>query len=260
MQPGKERLSVRPASPPPAVSERSVVGEVERWTKVGIGIFGFLYVLGFLVHTLYLASYGVAAMNLLRIQYIMAGVWALMPMALIIGFYFWVSYAVESRKPGTHYAYSAAVASIAFVGIVGLAVSPFDEIFTLPPHAGVDVAWMIGLVVVLIGLVVVLARQIKEGARIDWIIALLAIASVGYVVRFSHLVYPGIPASIGGGRPINVRFAISDEMKRIVPIDVARTYPLLMTTDRSFTVLDRGHPVELSRDAVKAILYETPKH
>lgn len=267
MQPARERLSVRPPSPPPAVSERSVIDDIERWTKMAIGAFGFLYVLGFLVHTLYLASYGVAAMNLLRIQYIMAGVWALMPMALIIGSYLWVMNVVESTRketkprPESHYLLVIGMALLGFIGVIGLAISPFAEIFTQPQNVStIDLLWTIGLVVLLIVLVLGIAKEIKRHASIGWIVTLLAIVFVGYVVRFSRLVYPGIPASIGGGRPINVRFAISDEMKRVIPIDNARTYPLLMTTERTYTVLDHGRPVEISRDAVKAIIYEMPKH
>jgi preprotein translocase subunit Sss1 len=57
--------------------------QFEQWTKIAVAVVAIVYVVGFIVHTLYLGAYGVLAVSLLRAQYILAGVWLLAPFALI---------------------------------------------------------------------------------------------------------------------------------------------------------------------------------
>src|SRR5262245_10856947 len=71
---------------------------LEQWTKATVGAVGILYVLGFLVHTLYLGSYGITVVNLLRTQYILAGAWLMMPPVLLCALGVFVFSVVEDRR------------------------------------------------------------------------------------------------------------------------------------------------------------------
>src|ERR1700687_2555981 len=50
--------------------------------RIGIGIVGLLYVLGFLVVTFHLSQFGVAPVTWVRPQYLLAGIWCLLPVLL----------------------------------------------------------------------------------------------------------------------------------------------------------------------------------
>src|SRR5580700_6136656 len=47
--------------------------------RIGVGMVGLLYVLGFLVVTFHLSQFGVAPVTWLRPQYLLAGIWCLLP-------------------------------------------------------------------------------------------------------------------------------------------------------------------------------------
>jgi hypothetical protein len=58
--------------------------------KIALGVLGMFYVTGLIVVSTHLNQYGVFSLNLLRVNYIMAGIWALLPIfvsltILIIG-------------------------------------------------------------------------------------------------------------------------------------------------------------------------------
>jgi hypothetical protein len=50
--------------------------------RIGVGIVGLLYALGFLVVTFHLSQFGVAPVTWLRPQYLLAGIWCLLPAVL----------------------------------------------------------------------------------------------------------------------------------------------------------------------------------
>jgi hypothetical protein len=50
--------------------------------KVGVSIVGLLYALGFLVVTFHLSEFGVAPVTWLRPQYLLAGIWCLLPLLI----------------------------------------------------------------------------------------------------------------------------------------------------------------------------------
>jgi hypothetical protein len=53
--------------------------------RIGVAIVGLLYALGFLVVTYHLSQFGVAAVAWLRPQYLLAGIWCLLPVLLFAG-------------------------------------------------------------------------------------------------------------------------------------------------------------------------------
>ena len=50
--------------------------------KAGLSIVGLLYALGFLVVTFHLSKFGVAPVTWLRPQYLLTGIWCLLPLLL----------------------------------------------------------------------------------------------------------------------------------------------------------------------------------
>jgi hypothetical protein len=53
--------------------------------RIGVGIVGMFYALGFLVVTFHLSRFGVAPVTWLRPQYLLAGIWCLLPLLLFAG-------------------------------------------------------------------------------------------------------------------------------------------------------------------------------
>jgi len=94
-------------------------------------------------------------------------------------------------------------------------------------------------------------------------VALLLMIVLCYVLWFSVRIYPLIPFSLGGGKPLTVAFIegekkMPDEIqkadrsaKRSVP------YKLLLATDKSFVVVSPSNKelsVEISRDSVAGMI------
>jgi len=90
-------------------------------------------------------------------------------------------------------------------------------------------------------------------------LALLLMIVLCYAVWFSARVYPLIPFSLGGGKPLIVAFF---EGEKKMPDEIQRAgqsskrsvpYQLLLETDRSFVVVtpsDKERCIEISRDSV----------
>jgi hypothetical protein len=65
----------------------SDISFLESLSKLFAISIGFLYLLGFLIVASHLSRYGVASFDLLQLQYLIAGVWALGPPVLLGGIY-----------------------------------------------------------------------------------------------------------------------------------------------------------------------------
>jgi hypothetical protein len=249
--------------PPPVHDEKSTPlrDRIEQWSKIAVASVAIVYVLGFVVHTLYLGSYGLAAMNLLRAQYILAGVWLLSPLAVIAGGIAWVFYVrVQDADMGAPKTSVPSAIVIYLVGVLA-ATAPFLRFVDTPQLDPGDVLGLFLILVLMLasaGVIVYAATSGRRhslakilGAAVFSIFTFLA-----YTSRFATLLYPAISSVVGGGKPATVRFIV--DAKDALPIDPKQTYPLLVTTDHSFIVLDRGRATELPRDKIKAVLYEPP--
>jgi len=94
-------------------------------------------------------------------------------------------------------------------------------------------------------------------------LALLVMIVASYAVWFSVRIYPLIPFSLGGGKPLTVMFLEGDKrmpdgIERPEP-DAKRSVPykLLLSTDRYYVVvspLPNERSMEISRDAVAGII------
>ena len=52
--------------------------------KITIGLAGFCYVIGLIVVTVHLRAYGLNSLDLPQLHYVMAGVWAMLPILLTV--------------------------------------------------------------------------------------------------------------------------------------------------------------------------------
>src|SRR5262245_51065517 len=119
---------------------------LEQWTKATVGAVGILYVLGFLVHTLYLGSYGITVVNLLRTQYILAGAWLMMPPVLLCALGVFVFSVVEDRRdPKKGRIRAAAGGILMFAVLIFVAILPLWPVFDMPPRVTGHALWWLFL-------------------------------------------------------------------------------------------------------------------
>jgi len=235
--------------------------QIEQWSKIAVASVAIVYVLGFVVHTLYLGSYGVAAVNLLRAQYILAGVWLLAPLVLIGGCFAWVIFVREQDAEMGVKKTSVPVAIVTYIVGVLAASTPFLR-FVYVPQLGARDAFAFVMILLFLfassGYVVYASRSgpnVSVARRLG-VAVFATFTFLAYTSRFATLLYPAISSVVGGGKPATVRFVV--DAKDELPIDPKQKYPLLVATERSIVVLDRGHATEISRDKVRAVLYEPP--
>jgi hypothetical protein len=106
-------------------------------------------------------------------------------------------------------------------------------------------------------------RMINRSHAAPFYLTFLIMIVISYAVWFSARIYPLIPFSFGGGRPLTVVFfegkeKMPDEIqkpdqsaKRSIP------YKLILTTDRSYVVVspsDRELGMEISRESVAGMV------
>ena len=65
---------------------------VEQLSKIGIAGLSFTYALGFIAASLYFARYSVSSLSLIRVQYILAGIWLLLPILTTLFVLVWIVY------------------------------------------------------------------------------------------------------------------------------------------------------------------------
>jgi hypothetical protein len=249
--------------PPPAHDAKSTPlrEQLEQWSKIAVAAVAIVYVCGFLVHTLYLGAYGLAAMNLLRAQYILAGVWLLSPLVLIGGCIAWVIFVREQdAELGSKKTTVPAAVAGYFVGVLA-AIAPFLR-FVYMPRIGARDALGLVLIFVLMfacaGLVLYASQSslTVSIARRLGVAVFATFTFLAYTSRFATMIYPSISSVVGGGKPATVRLVV--DPKEALPIDPKQSYPLLVATDHSIIVFDHGRAMEISRDKIKAVLYEAP--
>lgn len=252
--------------------DRSLAGQIESLTKIGLLLIGALYVLGFAVNALYLARFGVSPMSLVRAQYILAGLWLVAPFGVAAILVAIVTYAVgEELETAGHgsgkpsYLKVALGAATIVGGVVILSTLALANIELPSSHAGVTfavgrrVAARLTLFVLLLtvcggGTIAALRRRVAvkwigHVGRLVGLAALGLIFLAGYVGYFAANVYPLIPALIGGGAPVRVELTLKDGTRRVAP--------LLLANEQTVIILDpRQKAVELKRDEVASLTYE----
>jgi len=242
--------------------------------KQGTSIVAAVYAVGYLVVTFRLAQSGVTPIAWLRLQYLTAGIWCLLPFALFScavafgGFVFfepwmksWSRGVMDVPRRTLNYRYvKGSVLSVVMLFCVFSLISGFLEKFlSLPASSGwwkpsYDITMKLGLLAVLTAAATLFAivptPKVKEEPvekavsqffwNVLWVFGAIALW-VRYIFYFSITVYPAIPPSLGGGRPQAVVFVI-DPTEHSSPVlaDSSRThsipYKLLLQTENSYVV------------------------
>ena len=251
---------------------------LELLSKVFAVALTVLYLLGFFVVASYLSRYGVASFSLLQIQYLIAGVWALGPPVLFACLLFVERRFGERAAPETTGKFNWRRFGISSV-IQGLPSSLLLVLFAVIPNVSDSMTWGIGVRLFLFFWTMVtcvqlflLSYQVDTGKETWWAnrshaapfyLASLLMIVLGYSLWFSARIYPLIPFSLGGGKPLTVAFfegekKMPDEIQRPDP-SAKRSIPykLLLATDKYFVVLspsDKERSVEISRDSVAGMI------
>ncbi len=249
----------------------------ESLSKIFAVVLGVLYLLGFLVVASYLSRFGVSSFSVLQLQYLIAGTWVLGPPLVhasivytsqrfsdraspITGKFNWRRFLISSCLTGTP---------------TGL----FFALLLAIPKVLEGLTWGKGLRLIAFYLGMVICAQMfwssrqagtdKESFFINrrdaapFYLALLLMIVISYAVWFSVRIYPLIPFSLGGGRPLTVEFF---EGEKRMPDEIKRNdqstkrsipYKLLLATDKSYVVVspsDKERSVEISRDSVAGMV------
>jgi hypothetical protein len=238
-------------------------------------IAGILYLCGFAIVAGHLSRYGVSSFSVIQLQYLIAGTLALAPpIAMML--------VQEARKRFEQRAYPDVVKKFnwrRFLFSMLLGGIPFGILVTLMAASGVpsQMSWWHGIKYYLFFMAIDFTQTLcwtswripkeQEGFFINrdappfYLSLFLCIVGL-YVLWFSKNIYPLIPYSFGGGRPLTVVFIpgekklpdglkLDQSSKRSVP------YKLLATTDKYYVVLSQEPgqlSIELSRDYVAEMI------
>ncbi|WP_420128781.1 hypothetical protein [Longimicrobium sp.] len=244
--------------------------------KAGGLIIGVLYGLGFLVVTLHLSQYHVLPFGLLRVQYLLAGIWVLVPLATVVVPLIWVAAVLHNEYQQKKVIQHGRVKRIVFhakkllfalaVAIGWLNVAGQMFVFSAPEfrvhwqsieavslikYAGVILAYGTLMASTVYSTFLFLGDVDGEHLRASandllWGIAFGSFSfmlSIGYIMHFSTSAYPHIPAVLGGGAPVEVVMLPEDadsiplRNRVTAAIKQAHVYYLLLETDQAYVLL-----------------------
>jgi hypothetical protein len=212
-----------------------LVKRLEWAGKVTAAVTAIIYILGLVVVTLHLGRYGASGLGLLHEQYVVAGIWVLVPpvIATLLIAAAYVA-AVTESQPDQKSRYPRWLSAL--FAVIGVVIG-------YPVIAGYFLSFVSGVSVginttdlVLIGagatfFAVIAAAFLAGGlgmvgstSNYYRVVGLSLIVFgifpvVGYVGYFTKNVYPKIPASIGGGEPVRIRILLGSEKNEDVIVE-----------------------------------------
>jgi hypothetical protein len=240
---------------------------------------GFIYLVGFLVVTRHLSSYGVSSFAVFQLQYLVAGVWVVAPIAVMAlmqrAAQRFADRALSVQREGDTIPWRrrfivACVTSVpgalligATVGFVGNIeganwhVGAFLFIFYIAMLSSGDLLWLSW-------------TSPQQGKQTWWAnrhatpfyATLLMSIFLTYVSFFAVRIYPLVPYSLGGGKPLTVVFLmgdrnVSDFLATGKSSHTSAPYKLLATTEKTFVILptdSNQESIEFNRDAVLGVV------
>lgn len=260
--------------------------------KTLLGIIGICYVIGLCVVSVYLNNYGIHSLSLLRVNYITAGVWAILPILISLFTFFAVIGIFESlrrRKRRRHDASSESSEMKASLKgkLTWSMISNWFLFGSLTIVVGVLLGielsgkWLLAL---LTGSFVVLSflplfhlftrpavpGTLGRSIRIGSILILAVLILFLHILVFANRVYRTIPSQIGGGGAQRVQ-VIFDEGKlpsvlmeasaNSQGIQQSKDVWLLFVTDQEYVFIvkdadNKEFSIGIQRDGVKMILYK----
>jgi hypothetical protein len=241
---------------------------------VGLGL---LYLLGFLVVASYLSRYGVASFDVLQLQYLIAGIWAIGP-PVLLGSIYHIQHRFEERAAPDvgKFNWRRVGISTVFSGVpAGAAFSLLASV----PNVRENMTWSTGirLFSFYIGIWMIaelfwISRQVPQELETWWrnkshaaplYLSAIFVLVLGYAIWFAVRIYPLIPFSLGGGKPLMISFF---EGEKRMPEEVQKPtgsakrsipYKLLITTDKYYVVVSPSsdeRALQVSRDSVAGIV------
>ena len=253
-----------------------MIKRLEDATKAGAAIVAVIYLFGFLVNALHLGKYGVSGIGLLRVRYVLAGVWVTLPFVALAMITAMIAYVVtfeyDSKEPRTRRWHMKKLGSVltslaGFAIILSLVLSyvwsqvPITAVHERGVRAAIGPLALLAMLIWFFGAVIYAAvtHRIDESPRLELVTAVgfstfLIIAVLAYLVYFASRVYPHLPAVLGGGAPLPVQFVL----KGPSTLQPKKPYELLLVTDSAVVVRDGDHAIEVSRDAIETIIYPAP--
>jgi len=256
-----------------------ILDSLSKCVAVAVGV---IYLIGFLVVSAHLSRYGVSSFSVLQLQYLIAGSWLLGPPIVFISLFGGESFKERAAPLHSEKTDWPRFVFVSLVGIIPFAM--FYGLLAAIPGIWENFTWGIGFRVFLFYFALWLCGHYllnawrvqteketwlvnRRHAAPFYLILLLAIA-LGYVFWFSARIYPLIPFSLGGGRPLTIAFIagekkLPDEIKADISLKRSIPYQLLVTTDRSYVVVSQEpneKSIEVSRDSVGGIVVLEESH
>lgn len=266
-------------SPPPSEPAKKAGGKllevIESLGKAVLAATALTYVAGYLVVCLHSAQFGVSSLELVKPHYILAGLWLLFPL-VSIGVMTTFAVAVMSSSRGltpnkaprsSWRLWLKRLAWGMFMCLSLLSIMIVALLMLLPrPRALPDIEQIVeysstvrelaGSFLWITGFAFfghmfwrashTAAHKDKEALRSIAVVfaVFLLFVSLEYLIWFSRKLYPIIPQSVGGGRPIVVRLIYpSISADRILPVAEARlSQPCLLLFEQSDSLVVRFPP------------------
>jgi len=254
------------------------IGFLESLSKSFAVALGVVYVFGFVVVASYLSRFGVSSFSALHLQYLVAGIWLLAP-PTIFSCLTLASERFDARAapdvPGRFNWRRVAVANLLTTLPSGL----FFGLLASVPNVVENLTWGTGIRFFLFNMVMMNLVQLFwislkiETSRETWwrnrahaapfYFSFPFVIVTAYAVWFSVRLYPLIPFSMGGGRPLSVSFIEGDKN---MPDEIQRSdksskrsiaYKLLFSTDKYYVVVSpspKERSIEISRDSVAGMV------
>jgi hypothetical protein len=262
--------------------KRDDLSLIDQASKLLAVCIGLLYLIGFLVVTSYLSRFGVSSFSVLQLQYLVVGVWVLAPPVVMVSFKHAEHMFQEKAAPDVsgrfnwrRFSISMFLTSVPFglwFGVVA-AVPGFWENMTWK----LGIYWWFFLLGLQICWHILLISWRVPAEKETWLVnrqaapfhlSLLVSVLLVYVLWFSVRIYPLIPFSLGGGRPLTVVF-IPGEKELPQEIVTGGSFgrsiecKLLLVTDKSYVILSPVHDeesIEFPRDSVRGMVVLRDTH
>lgn len=280
----------------PAQSSPNELWEgIERIGRVALTVAALSYVAGFCVVCLHSAQFGVSSLELLKPYYILAGLWLVLPLvsiavmtAFAVAVFFSTrSFTANSWKGslkrfawalGVWLSLLSIVLAIVARQLPSIRATPDLNQFAEYSHILRELAgsyiWITGFT--MFGLMFWRGSRVAAQKQTQALMRSMAVVSavflmfvtLEYLVWFSRALFPLIPQSLGGGRPIVVRLisssasAAGNEPSIVDEAHLSKPCQLLLEQADSFVVrfpsLD-GQVLRLEKDAYAGYLIMVPE-
>jgi hypothetical protein len=269
----------------------SVLATVEGLSKAAVAVLGVIYALGLAVVSLHLAAYGSSGLGLLQEQYVLAGMWALFPLAAI-GFVVVVIVGTaldeygrtapddrvkkDRKRPRRWLSIGRKALEAAAAAFGWIIVVSFFFGFVSPQIADPDAANLgVGRLIVLAlevagfaaalcllsagGVTTIIGREQPNVLLGTVMLGTAFVVLIGYLGFFTASVYPLIPATVGGGHPRRVQVVLKGRNPEasMAALLAGTAPPELVSEHRLLFITDKVYIVIDPVDSHRAI--EIPK-